>query len=215
MSDTTKKVAEANRWLAQLGYTSRYRLKSPYSAAQVQLVSGHAQQPHAHAHGGDDGDNDDGMDGCASEAGVSVATGTPGWGGDPHVGRKPVVKTLPLAKFVTAHARLKAQAAAARHGGGYGGGGHGGGYGGDAVPAAGTSRSERFREEWLLGAGGGGGGGGSGEDRGVADAPAAVPGLSREQAGQVARDVQWHVRDAAARARDLAQHIAALRTGGY
>ncbi|KAG1680631.1 hypothetical protein FOA52_015080 [Chlamydomonas sp. UWO 241] len=222
MSDTTKRVAEANRWLAQLGYTSRYRLKSPYSAAQIQLVSGHAQpQPLD--------DVDDSLDGCASEAGASVATGTPGWGGDPQLAaRKPVVKTLTFTKFVTAHARLKGQAAAARagqqrDGGGYnaGGGGWaavgggGGGGGGDAVPAIGTSRSERFREDWLLGAGGGGGGVGSAGDRGVADAPAAVPGLTREQAGQVARDVQWHVRDAAARARDLAQHIAALRTGEY
>jgi len=227
VSDTLKRICDANRWMAQLGHAGRYRLKNPYSATHVQLVSPVLAGGAAEGEIDEDGDW---LDDAASGA------GWPGHAATTAVAAAPlhIAKSLPLAHFMAMHARLKTAAAAAGtspqrrpcSSGGIGGsysakragslslsgmptGGAAAATGGSANGAAALARtrSEAFRQQWLMG----GGAAVCSEDE-VPDAPAAVEGLTREAAGQLAMCVHSDVRDAAARARDLAQRVSMLRS---
>lgn len=83
VADTTKRIAEANRCMAALGFGRRYQLKDAHSAMQVQLVVLGDSYPAS----------DSLEDWCSAPAPT-------------------VVKTLTLRQFLTALARLKAQAVA-------------------------------------------------------------------------------------------------------
>ncbi|KAG2490046.1 hypothetical protein HYH03_011511 [Edaphochlamys debaryana] len=95
VADTLKRIVEANRWLLQLGVTSRrYRLKDRLSNMTVQLVEevppDESEDPY--------GEQYDAYDG--------------GYGGG--VARMAVVKELTLKQFLSGHAKLKQQAKALR-----------------------------------------------------------------------------------------------------
>ena len=83
VADTTKRIAEANRCMAMLGFGRRYQLKDTNSAMQVQLVAL--------------GDSYPASDSLEDWSSAPAPT---------------VVKTMKLRQFLTALARLKAQAAA-------------------------------------------------------------------------------------------------------